>query len=338
MKAAVYQGDQQLKVEEIPTPNPNPNQVLVKVKYCAICGTDVHAFLYDSVPSGVVMGHEYCGTIAKVGHGVTNWREGERVLGGGGKPPHYDLPVSRTHPRFNYRTMGFSNKPVGAYAEYVIMEKWSPLKIPDGVSDEMATLCEPCGVAIHAVRKSDLKLGDSVAVIGAGPIGLFCIQAAKAAGATAIYVSEPVSIRRKAALAVGANFVVNPDEEDAVSKIVELTQGVGPNIVFDCAGIKNTFDQSLSMVKRSGQVVLVALAWTAISVIPVNWIAREIKVQAVFGTLAEDWIIALDLMQEGKITVEPLLAETSFIPLEDIQKSFEALIEPTHQLQVVVCP
>jgi 2-desacetyl-2-hydroxyethyl bacteriochlorophyllide A dehydrogenase len=338
MKAAVYKGSQRLEVEEVPTPDPGPGQVLIKVKYCAICGTDVHAFLYDVVPPGVVMGHEYCGTVARVGAGATGWREGDRVLGGGGTPPPDELPAFRVDPRFNYRTMGFSVERQRAYAEYVLMEAWEPIAIPDGVPDETAALCEPCGVAVHAVRKSDLRLGDSAAVLGAGPIGLFCIQAAKAAGANVVYVSEPAPARSKAALEVGADAVVDPSSEDAVSRIVELTGGVGPDVVFDCAGVGPTLDQALNMVARSGQVVLVALAWEHVSVLPVDWMARETKLQAVFGTLPEDWRIALELMRSGKVTVAPLLPSTSFIPLDDIQEAFEALIKPTTQLQMVVRP
>ena len=140
------------------------------------------------------MGHEYCGTIAAVGEGVTAWSEGDRVVGGGGMAPAGSLP-SFKGARFNYRTMGFDAKPVRAYAEYVLMEEWEPLGVPDGVSDEDAALCEPLAVAVHAVRRSAVKLGDSVAVLGGGPIGLFTAQAARAAGASRVILSEPAPAR-----------------------------------------------------------------------------------------------------------------------------------------------
>ena len=175
MKAAVYKGEQRLEVEEVPTPTAGPGQVLIKVRYCAICGTDVHAFMYDVAPPGTVMGHEYCGTVTEVGDGVDRWNVGDRVVGGGGSPPPGVLTGTRVHPRFNYRTMGFpQNGRLRAYAEYVLLEDWEPVPIPDGVSDEEATLCEPCAVTVHAVRLSEIKLGDSVLIMGAGPIGLLC--------------------------------------------------------------------------------------------------------------------------------------------------------------------
>ena len=119
MKAAVYKGKRRLVVAEIPTPEPGPGQVLVRVRLSAICGTDVHAYMYDAPRPGTVMGHEYCGTIAAVGDGVTSWSEGDRVVGGGGIAPAGSLP-SFKGARFNYRTMGFDAKPVRAYAEYVL--------------------------------------------------------------------------------------------------------------------------------------------------------------------------------------------------------------------------
>ena len=234
--------------------------------------------------------------------------------------------------------MGFSGKPLRAYAEYVLMEEWEPVPIPDGVSDEAAALCEPCSIAIRAVRQSRLRLGDPVSILGAGPIGLLCLQAAKAAGAGAVFVSEPAPARREAATKLGADAVIDPTKEDVVAGMVSLTDGLGPQVVFDCAGAKSTLDQALTMVRRSGQVVLVALAWEPTSVLPVEWIAREVSLQATFGGAPEDWRIALELIRTGKIRMESLLSEASFIPLDDIQQAFEALIKPTIQLQMVVKP
>ena len=338
MKAAVYKGRQQLSIEEIPTPEPGPGQVLIRVKYCAICGTDVHGFLYDAVPPGTVMGHEYCGTVAELGQGVTSWKEGDRVVGGGGTPPPGKNAAVYTDPRFNYRTVGFATRLLRAYAEYVLLEEWEPVPIPEGVTDEQAALCEPCAVTVRAVRLSQLRLGDSVAVLGAGPIGLFCVQTARAAGAGAVFVSEPTAARTKAALEVGADAVVDPTSEDAVSRIVSWTGGLGPQVVFDCAGAQSTLDQAFNLVPRSGQVVLVALAWEHTSVLPVDWMAKEVSLQVSFGQRPEDWRVALDLFRSGKVTIEPMVSEADFIRLDDIQQAFESLVKPTTQLQVVVKP
>ena len=338
MRAAVYKGNQQLVVEDVPTPTPGPGQVVVKVSYCAICGTDVHAFLYDIAPPGTVMGHEYSGTVEQVGSGVTRWKVGDRIVGGGGVAPVGSGTAQRIDPRYNYRTMGFEGGRLRAYAEYVLLEEWEPIPLPDEVSDEAAALCEPCAVTVRAVRLSQLKLGDSVAVLGAGPIGLFCLQVAKAAGASAVYVSEPVAARAEAARQLGADAVVDPTQGGALDEIVALTGGIGPDVVFECAAAKGTLQDAFDLVRRHGEVLLIALAWEPTSVLPVDWAAREVKFQASFGTTPEDWRIALELIRSGKVRLGPMLSEADFIPLDGIQNAFEALVKPSSQVQMVVRP
>ena len=233
MRAAVYRGEQVLQVEQLPDPVPGPGEVVMKVRYSAICGTDVHAFMYDLAQPGAVMGHEYTGAIVDVGPGVTRWQVGDRAVGGGGHPPPGGASATRTHPRFNYRTMGFQQnaRPRG-YAEYVLLNEWEPTPVPDDVTDEQAALCEPCAVTVHAVRLSDLRLGDAVLVLGAGPIGLLCLQTARAAGATTVIVSEPAPARAAAAQRLGADAVLDPATPDFAERVVELTAGAGPRIVF----------------------------------------------------------------------------------------------------------
>jgi (R,R)-butanediol dehydrogenase/meso-butanediol dehydrogenase/diacetyl reductase len=276
--------------------------------------------------------------VTQVGAGVTRWKEGDRVIGGGGHAPAGEQPAVRVDPRFNYRTMGFSGNRLRAYAEYVLLNEWEPIPIPDGVTDEQAALCEPCAVAAHAVDISQLKLGDTVAVLGAGPIGLFCAQVARAAGASKVVLSEPSARRREAALKAGVDAVVDPMTENAMERIVELTDGAGPHVLFECAAAPPTLDQALNTVRRGGQVVLVAIAWEPVSVLPADWMAREVKLQASFGSRPENWQTSLRLMQSGQVNVGPMLEEASFVPLDGIQKAFEDLIKPLTQLQMVVKP
>ena len=336
MRAAVYQAKQTFELADLPDPQPGPNQVAVKVNRSAICGTDVHAFMYDLAPAGSVLGHEFAGTIAAVGDGVTGWKVGDRVVGGGGEWPAGEEPPVRSHPRYNYRTMGFTNTRTRGYAEYTVLEDWAPLAIPEGVSDEAACLTEPCSVAIHAVRRSAVKLGDTVGVIGAGPIGLLVTQAALAAGASRVVVSEPAPARAAAASEVGADQVIDPIEQDPVERFVELTGGRGPDVVFACAGLNNTLQQGFDSVRRAGQVVLVAVPWEPMPVLPAEWMAREIDFRASWGGLPEDWRIALQLLASGKISASALVSDTSFVTLDEIQETFEALMKPTTQLQTVI--
>ena len=205
MRAAVYQGKQQFAIEDLADPAPAPGQVVVDVEFCAICGTDVHAIMYDIAPVGTVLGHEYSGVISRVGSGVERWKVGDRVIGGGGEPP--PTLASARGPRFNYRNDGFPTGRIRAYAEKVLMEEWGPIAIPESVSSAEAAMCEPCAVAVHAVRISKMRLGDTVAVLGAGPIGLLCMQVARAAGASRVFVSEPAPARAKVSRAIWTSCV-----------------------------------------------------------------------------------------------------------------------------------
>ncbi|MDA0351275.1 MAG: zinc-binding dehydrogenase [Chloroflexi bacterium] len=336
MRAAVYQGAQRFEVTELPTPEPGPGQILVQVRRSAICGTDVHAFMYDIAPPGSVIGHEIAGVVAAVGSDVTRWSVGDRVVAGGGEHPDGQQSPMRTHPRYNYRTMGFPGGATGGYAEYQLLPEWRPTRIPDNVSDDAAALTEPCSVAVHAARRSAIKLGDTVAVLGAGPIGMLVMQAARAAGATRVLVSEPAPARAEAARALGADAVIDPRSEDVVERIVALTGGVGADVIFDCAGIKDTLNNAFDATKRDGQVVLVAVPWEPLPVDPVDWMGREIDFRVSFASLPEDWRIALDLLSTGRISAQALMSEASFIALDDIQEAFEGLMKPSSQLQVVI--
>ena len=336
MKAAVYQGAQRFEVKDIPRPEPRVGQVLVRITRSAICGTDVHAFMYDIAPAGSVFGHEIAGLVESVGPGVERLSIGQRVVAGGGDPPDHLPSPMRADPRYNYRTMGFGETVNGGYAEYQLLPEWRPTLIPDNGPDEVATLTEPCSVAVHAVRRSAIKLGDTVAILGAGPIGMFCIQAALNAGATRVLVSEPAPARAAAALQLGADAVVNPFEENVVDRLVELTGGVGPDVTFDCVGLGPTLDQAFDVTRRAGQVMLVAVPWEPLTIGPADWMAREVDFRTSFASHPEDWRTSLDLFASGRISTEPLLSEASFIDLDDIQQAFEGLMKPSSQLQVVI--
>ncbi|MBT3555342.1 MAG: alcohol dehydrogenase catalytic domain-containing protein, partial [Chloroflexi bacterium] len=208
MKAAVIRGTQKIVVEDIPTPEPGPNQVLVKIKYSALCGSDVHRFQYGMANDGSVLGHEYIGEVVQTGSDVTLLKEGDRVISGGGEPPAGMVSALFSGERYSARTVGLEATRIGGFAEYVAMDEWRPLLIPDDVSDELAVLAEPASIAVHAVRTSAFKIGDQAVVLGAGPIGLLVMQVLKAAGAAAVYVSEPASARAESARVLGADLVL----------------------------------------------------------------------------------------------------------------------------------
>jgi len=336
LKAAVYSGKQKFNVQDIPIPEPEPTQVLVKIGLSAICGTDVHAFMYDLAPPGTVLGHEFTGTIVQTGNDVKRWKEGDRVVGGGGEPPPGEEPPVYSHPRYNYRKMGFIQTQTRAYAEYILMEEWQPINIPSGVSDRAAAMCEPAAVAVRAIRNSNLKLGDSVGIIGGGPIGLLVLQSAVAAGASEVYLSEPSDLRQNLAKKLGASAVYSHLDCDVSTEIVKATGGIGPDVVFDCAGFPATLDQAFETVKRNGQVVLVAVPWEDMPLRPADWMAREMFFKASWGSRPENWHTALNLMKSGAINVDLMVGENKYSKLDDIQSVFEGLMKPTNEGQMII--
>ena len=336
MRAAVYKSKQNLVVEEIPTPEPQSDEVQIKISHSAICGTDVHVYLYDIAPPDTVLGHECAGEISKVGSDVTRFKVGDRVIGLGGTPPPGKESPLRRQDQYNYRLEGITNTRTRGYAEYTVAKEWEPLRLPDQVSNLEGALAEPCAIVTRAVRLSNQKLGDTVAVLGAGPIGLLCLQAAKAAGATKVIVSEPSEARRSVALELGADAVVDPTSQDPVKAIIELTDGAGPHEVYECAAAKPTLHDALDMVRRKGNVMLVALAWEDVPLLPVDWAGKEIQLNTTFASEPYDFKVAVDLIASKKFVLEPLLSDTDTIELKDIQEAFESLIKPSNQIQMVI--
>ena len=337
MKAAVTRGTQQIQVEDVPTPEPGPNQVLIKIKYSAICGSDVHRFQYGMMNSGSIMGHEYIGEVVQSGASVTLLNEGDRVVSGGGESPE-GVPARTAGDRYSARTMGLKAPLQGGFAEYIVLDEWRPLVIPKNVSDELAVLAEPASIAVHAVRTSKFSIGDSVVVMGAGPIGLLTMQVLNAAGAGAVYVSEPATARADAARVLGATIVMNPTEEDVVSKILEISGGPGVPIAFDAAAAQPTLQQGLEMVRRGGQVLVVSMAWENVDLLTVEWIGREVEMKASYGSQPIDWRTVLNLMERGLLSEQAMVTDESFIGFDEMQSSMERLMKPDEHVQLVLVP
>ena len=337
MKAAVIRGTQQIRVEDVPTPEPGPNQVLVKIKYSAICGSDVHRFQYGMMNSGSIMGHEYIGEVVQLGSDVTLLNEGDRVVSGGGESPE-GVPARSAGDRYSARTMGLKAPPQGGFAEYIVLDEWRPLVIPKNVSDELAVLAEPASISVHAVRTSKFSIGDSVVVMGAGPIGLLTMQVLNAAGAGAVYVSEPATARADAARVLGATIVMNPTEEDVVSKVLEISGGPGVPIAFDAAAAQPTLQQGLEMVRRGGQVLVVSMAWENVDLLTVEWIGREVEMKASYGSQPIDWRTVLNLMERGLLSEQAMVTDESFIGFDEMQSSMERLMKPDEHVQLVLVP
>jgi 2-desacetyl-2-hydroxyethyl bacteriochlorophyllide A dehydrogenase len=343
MRAAVFRGlGNPLEIEEVATPKAGPGELVLKVNYCGVCGSDLHAtqagvFL---VPNGTILGHEFTGEIVE--SRATGWNVGEmatavpinacadcRAMGIGECKDHLGILCPK-----NVIT-GFSPEFPGAYAEYVKVSAKEALRLPSEVRTREGATTEPLAVGLHAVQKSGLGVGAKVLVLGAGPIGLATTIFARLAGARHVVVSEYAAARREAAGVLGATAVVDPAKEGpgpAFNRIV----GEPPDVIFECVGVPGMIQQCVDMSRPFGKVVVVGVCMVEDKLIPISAILKEVNLQFVLGYGRPDWRIVLDLLNSGRIDPKPLI--TDVVPLRQLPAAFEALRKPTTQIKLMIQP
>ena len=324
MKAAVWKQKGRFEIEEVPNPVPASDEVLIRIDYCGVCGTDLHrACTHGEVAPGVVIGHEYCGKVVEAGADVSTWKEGDRVV-----------CASAVHaaPRFTPRMLARTGTPgtadQGGFAEYKRLRASNTLRIPDSVDDLAASLIEPCAVAVHAVERAQIRLGERLGILGLGPIGLLVLQVARAAGALEIYGFDPSPVRRRAAVELGIDAVFDPREADAVEALVSATSG-GPDIVFDCAAALGTLDQALTAVRAGGRVVLVGISWDPVTVKPLEWLGRNVQLLTMYAYSRAHCELTLRLFEMGVFRCAAIVRPEWVFPLDCIHQAFEQSLQAT---------
>lgn len=335
MKAAVWKQKGRFEIEEAPTPLPAAEEVVIRIEYCGVCGTDLHrAYTHGEIEPGVVIGHEYCGRVAMVGSAVSMWKEGDRLVCASGAPeeatPQSAAPKAR--PRFTPRMVARSGAPgtpqQGGFAEYKRIAAANALRIPDSIDDLTASLIEPCAVAVHALERAKIGLGERLGILGLGPIGLLILQVAKAAGALEVYGVDPSPVRRRAALDLGIDAAFDPRDSDAVEALVSVTAG-GPEVVFDCAAAPMSLDQALTAVRANGRVVLVGISWDQVIVTPLEWIGRNVQLLSMYAYSRRHCELALKLIGGGKIRSAAMIRPEWIFPLDCIHQAFQRSLEAT---------
>jgi (R,R)-butanediol dehydrogenase/meso-butanediol dehydrogenase/diacetyl reductase len=335
MKAAAFKQQNQMAVVEAELPKAGPGEVVLKVHNCGICGSDLHAVQYGmGLPSGSIMGHEFCGEIYELGSGVSGFRKGERVTSlpfiscGECEACRRDdgMHCART------RGLGLGQLP-GGYAEYVMCGAASLLKLPDNVSSREGALVEPLSVGLHGVNRAKLEKGAGVVVMGAGPIGLSTMLWAKAKGAGAVVVSELAPGRTDLAMKLGADKVVNPTMHDPADAVREIT-GRAPEVVFECIGVKGTLQAAVNMVGLHGRVVVLGVCLEPDLVTPLTCVLKEISMEFIVGYTRAEFQETIDGLAAGKIDAKAMI--TDVIPIERIPEMFDALKNPGARAKVMV--
>jgi (R,R)-butanediol dehydrogenase / meso-butanediol dehydrogenase / diacetyl reductase len=335
VKASVVKSKGVLAVEEVPMPHPGAEEVLIKVHYCGICGSDVRLVADGFMPPGMIPGHEFSGTISEIGSGVSGWNLGERVTANPGlNCGKCDCCIRGDwHHCPSFKILGVIGDLQGAFAEYVKVGAGMLHRLPAVVKDEEAACVEPCAVSLRGVRLAEIKAGDAAVVFGAGAIGLFVVQIVRLAGARAVYVIEPNEKRRRAATALGADGVIDPIQANAVGEVLQLT-GMGADVAYVCTAAAQALQQAVEAVRPRGIVMEIGGGDTA-TIMPEIWMWKEVQVRGSYSYL-DEFGLALELFRQRKVTVDGLISE--IVPLEKIPQAFESLASPNSEIKILVRP
>ncbi len=341
MKALVLNKYKRLDLEDVPRPEVSPDEVLIRVRSCGICGSDVHGYDGSSgrrIPP-VIMGHEASGEIAGTGSAVRSFRTGDRVT--------FDsmiccrkcefCRVGRPNLCEDRRVLGVSCEDYrrhGAFAEFVAVPEHIVFPVPAGVEFDEAAMVEPVSVAVHAVSRAAPALGDSALVVGAGMIGLLTVQALRSAGCGRIVAVDLAADRLFLAKQLGADETIQSgDGVDVPSIIRGMTGGLGADLVMEAVGADATVAMSLDSVRKGGRVTLIGNIAPTVSFSLQSVVTREIDV---LGSCASsnDYPACLQMMKRGAIRVRPVLSAS--VPLERGQEMFDRLYKGEPGLTKVI--
>lgn len=330
MKAAVLYKPLDIRIKEVEAPQIGAHEVLVRMKRVGICGSDVHYYLKGRIASFIIekpliLGHECSGEVVEVGSKVTKIKVGQRVV----IEPGFVCGVCsycRTG-RYNLckKVKFYGTPPVdGTFAEYVTAPEQNVYVMPEKMSYEEGAMIEPLAVGMMAAKMGKVTVHDTVAVLGAGPIGQMVLQAVKTHGVLETYVTDIIGYRLEYARKYGANAVINAAEEDVVQRIHEVTDGEGVDVVIEASGASSAVLQALDIVKAGGRIVLVGYPQREVELPLDKVISRELEIQGIHR-YANVFSTAIKAVAHGEATVEPYV--THLFPFEKIKEGFEAHIK-----------
>jgi len=324
-------GHGHVAVRDLPVPEPRADELLIRVKYCGICGTDLHIYA-DEFPNDppVVMGHEYCGTVVQVGEAVGEvWTVGDRVVGELHTGACGTCELCRAgKPHICPNKLALGSRHNGAFAEYLALPAWLAHPIPEGVSWEVAGVTEPFAIATHClVERGALEHVQNVLISGSATMGLMSTIWASRLGAQTIIVSGTdldVDVRFPLARAAGATQVVNVQREDLAQVVQERTNGRGVDTWIECSGSGAAIAGGLDLVKKTGKVILIGLVGP--ETIPVPWntlLYKELDLVGCFSSPPSSWEKALAVEAAEAAKLRTLV--THILPLEAWEQGFKMM-------------
>ncbi len=339
MKAVIYNGaGKPLSLEQRDKPVAGPGELVLRVKACGICGSDLHAAQTGFTVEGLVMGHEFSGEVAEIGAGVEGWQLGDRALAiPGWACGECDCCLQGDLLQcLNLKSIGLHNPHDGAYAEYVLVQAPFVIPVPEGMDDEKVVLYEPLATALGAFRRGNVAVGESILIIGGGPIGLSLALAARNFGVNFVGLSEMRPERLKRAGECGANVVIDASEhQDPVVAFEQMT-GKKPAVIFECVGLPGMFKRVIEMAPPRARIVAVGTCMEEEGFTVLQAAQKKLTCSFHLAYEQTDIEYALEAMAMGNIDPSPLLSNR--ISLEELPSMFARLMEPNSECKVVVCP
>lgn len=318
-----------VELRDVPIPSLGPTDVLVRVKVASVCGTDLHIYNWDAwaqrrIHPPLIPGHEFCGEVAEVGREVTavkpfDFVSAEMHVACG---ECFQCRIGEAHICQNVKIIGVDSD--GAFAEYVRIPESNIWKIDPAIPVEYASVLDPLGNAVHTVLAGPIA-GRTVAITGCGPIGLFAIAVARAAGATQVFAVEVNEHRRKLAETMKADLVLNPATDDVKARIFDATDGVGADVVLEMSGHPDGIRTAFDVVRRGGRLSLLGLTSKPISLnFSEDIIFKGITIQGINGRrMYETWYQMIALLKSGKLDLHPVI--TDRLSMRDFDKGMERL-------------
>ena len=331
MKTAVMLGIGKMGFEERDIPTPKDDEVLVKLEYVGICGSDLHYYESGAIGDYVVkppfvLGHEPGGTVVEVGKNVTHLKVGDRVALEPGKTCGH-CEFCKTG-RYNLcpDVVFFATPPVdGVFQEYVAHEADLCFKLPENVSTLEGALMEPLSVGFHAAMQGGAKIGQTAVVTGAGCIGLVTMMALKAMGVSKVYVADILENRLQKAMELGADGVINGSKTDTVEEVMRLTGGKGCDLAIETAGTQITTVQAIHMTKKGATIVLVGYSKSGEMTLPMSLVLdKELTFKTVFR-YRHIYPVAIQAVASGKVNLKGIV--TNIFPLDDVQKAMDYSVQ-----------
>ena len=337
MKAVVLMGKNQLEVKEMPTPRPGPQDVLVKVEATAVCGSDVALIEepWEAQPpyGSFIIGHEYAGTIAAVGDTVDEFQVGDRVaveasLGCGRcrncRVGNYTACLNYGNLKRGHRANGFTTN--GGFAQYALNHINTVHKIPDSIEFNEAALITNLGCVLYGFQTTGgYVVGDNVAVIGPGPLGLVSVGVARALCANKIFLSGTRDSRLEMGKKMGADRLINVKNEDAVQVVRDETDGIGADLVIESSGSDQGIQTAIEMSKRMGKILLVGYPEKPVSANFSTMGSRNIHIFSIRGEGWANCSRAVSLLSQGRISLKAMA--THSFPLDQIDEAFKTFVE-----------